>query len=171
METFREDMFPVLEKLHLKHAIPPLKDGLKEMAVLDALEDSIYSPYSWMEDILKCMSRHEALRRIWRKLQMRGLIDLDQKFPLTRYSSLRISKELFLEAAKSAWRNSDSSKLKKQKREVFIEMYRSVPLYVLKQFAPVYELDFHLYGYDAYPKEIFDRTIPFTRQNYTDFYH
>jgi hypothetical protein len=171
MESFREDMFPVLENLQLENAIPFLEDGLKEKSVFDALEDSIFSPYSWRKDILRCMGWHEALQRIWRKLQMRGLIGMDKTFPLTRYASARISKEMFLETAKSAWRSSNSSKLKKQKSEVFIEMYRSVPVDVLKHFAANFELDFHLFDYDPSPKEIFDRTKSSSRRHFADFRH
>ncbi|XP_045208517.2 carbohydrate sulfotransferase 12-like [Mercenaria mercenaria] len=169
MESFSDDIYPVLEKIQLGTAIPVLKEDLNEFSNIDALQDSIFSPYGWKLEILQCMSWYEALRRVWRKLQMRGLIDVDHKFLLDKKAAEKLSKENFLEIAKRAWKESDVNKLKKQKIDVFIEMYRSVPINVLKKFVTAYKIDFHLYNYDPSPQEIFNRTLSYTRHNFADF--
>lgn len=169
MESFSSDIYPVLEKLHLEQAIPALEKDLKKFSDLDALQDSIFSPYSWQEDIIKCMDWKEALQRVWRKLQMRGLIELDKKFPLTRTAADKVNRTEFLEMATQAWKTSDPVKLKKQKKDVFIEMYRSVPINVLLKLVKTYRVDFSLYDYEQYPDEIFNRSLQFTPRNFADF--
>ncbi|PVD18608.1 hypothetical protein C0Q70_21158 [Pomacea canaliculata] len=75
METFSEDLRYLTSVLNVTFD-PRL--SLATESKVDAILDSVESPFEWREDITKCISTQEMGRRIWRKLQIRGIISISR---------------------------------------------------------------------------------------------
>lgn len=157
METFKEDTFHILAKLGQSQTLEVFNSTFSEFHVNDAIDDSVSGPFSWKREIIKCISWPEALRRIWRKLQIRGVIGAS-KFPLSDEEALTISKEEFIQTVINTGKKASSIERSKLKKLSFIEAYRSVPVGVLHGVRKVYSDEFKLFGYDDEPNDIFDRT-------------
>ena len=104
----------------------------------------------WKKRITKIISWETALRRVWLKLQLRGLVDLDQMFdgyvPDEVINTIAVKE--FQEKANQARKNSDQTKLKQQKLEGMREAYSTLHLDEVKLLRSVYKTDFELFGYD-----------------------
>lgn len=167
MESFKEDAVEIFRRFNLTSAVEIFEKSMKYLADEDAIFDSISGPYTWKPSVLQCMSWKEALQRIWRKLQLRGILSFDEKFPFDNNTS--VTTHQFFKLANSARLNSDSETLRLQKKNVFVEMYRTVPLNVLHDLREVFKDDFLLFSYPDTPPEIFDRDSVIHFHNVTNF--
>lgn len=157
METFKDDTFYILSKLNQTQTLNVFETKFSKLHAYDAIDDSISGPYLWKSRITRCMSWHEALQRIWRKLQLRGVILNSAKFPLNEDQSNNTTKSDFISIAFTAWGNSTSTERTKQKKEEYIKTFQEVPVDVLDSIRRVYEREFKLFGYDDRPNELFNR--------------
>nr|KAG5686591.1 hypothetical protein BaRGS_019489 [Batillaria attramentaria] len=156
METFAEDLRYLSNRLNLSLAGYFKSAEFRNDINKDAIEDSIASPFSWMHDIRKCMTKHEAGLRIWRKLQIRGIISRRFPLPFSAQSFENVTQEQFIKTALEAHTNStDAEELKTQKRQAFIEAYRTVDRGVLLEMIKAHKEDFKMFGYDAEPPAVF----------------
>jgi len=177
MDNFKSDAMLVANHFQHQSTIKMLQENLETLAKHDAIKDSIDSPFSWKGRIKRCMNWPEATKRIWRKLQMRGLVDMDQQYPLEGKAIERTSSPLFVQKALDASKRSDPALLKLQKRLVFVEMYGSVDPKLLEDMRDVYEADFRLFDYNASPPELFINDsmrvvhdfIDFNKQDFGNF--
>ncbi|KAH3806683.1 hypothetical protein DPMN_135007 [Dreissena polymorpha] len=158
MESFGEDSTVIFNKFSKISYTTEIKKRMKDLASLDAIVDSINSPFEWKQDILKCMTWYEALKRIWRKLQIRGLIDVNYPLPLDATASENVDVKRFTKLATEAHRKSDQKVLNSQKRALFIELYRMVPIEDLKKLSAAFERDFYIFDYNSMPHELFNRS-------------
>ena len=166
MENALEDFTFVLTQFGLNSSVQAMSDNFRNLAAEDAISDSINSPFGWRTNILKCMSWKEAEKRIWRKLQIRGLIGISQKLPNEHF---RRASE-FIKFARAARQMTNSSELKEQKKVIFQDIYSSVPIETMKKFREVFHLDFKLFGYDEGSDLIFKReTQSYSSSKYLDF--
>ena len=132
MESFPEDSMYILKKMGLNATIEEFSDSAiyKEKSAEDALIDTIVYPFMWKNRIIKTISWETALRRVWLKLQLRGLVDLDQMFDAYVPDEVinTITEKEFQEKANQARKNSDQTKLKQQKLEGMREAYSTLHL-------------------------------------------
>ncbi|KAL4227484.1 hypothetical protein ACF0H5_012928 [Mactra antiquata] len=157
MEQFKDDSFDVLKEIGLSDVVERMNTTFEALSAEDAIADTIKDAFSWKRAITKVITWDKALKRLWLKLQMRGLISAGIDPKLNEHDLHRMRSIQFLEMAKKAHRQSDPSKLKEQKDMVKKEAFDSVPLSVLKHFASVYIDDFTLFGYEPYPSKYFNR--------------
>ena len=175
METFKDDVYFILRKSGMNDTLQYLSDGdtFETLYVDDAIADSIYSPFSWRKDIIKIITWDQALRRIWLKLQMRGIIAFTEKFDsyvnAGFIKSENITAVLFIKVAKIAHGNSDPAELKKQKLGVMKEAFMTLTYDELIAFRNTYSYDFRLFGYEDSPKILFDR--PLEKQAPTKYFN
>ncbi|KAH3704777.1 hypothetical protein DPMN_079838 [Dreissena polymorpha] len=178
MERFQEDAYDVIDRLHQNATRHSLNGNMTSLAGDDAVMDSVHSPYQWRIQthshrgkIIRCISWHEALQRVWRKLQLRGLVEFGHPFPLVETSSRRTTAAEFIALANQARRDSDPGKLRAQKEHVLTEMYRSVPLAVLEDMRTTFQADFEMFEYDSSPNEIFERVfgVLLSSRSYGDY--
>ena len=95
METFAADTSLVVAQLGHNLSQSTLDSWSRE-SELDAIVDSIRSPYGWRMYIMKCMSWEEANQRIWRKLQIRGLLDKKESPPMATFHQWSRSPDAFI---------------------------------------------------------------------------
>ena len=158
MESAADDFPIILNRIGLSHTVQTMGERFQNLTADDAIADSINSPFGWKTKILKCMNWNEALMRVWRKLQLRGLVGMSQKYPLSETNASKIRSSDFIKLAKSARQYSSLSELKEQKRSIFQDVYKTVPLDVVQKLRDVFNLDFKLFGYDDSPDSIFNQT-------------
>ena len=157
MENAREDFPFVLRHFGLDSSVETMGANFQNLAADDAIVDSIMSPFSWRSKILTCMDWDEALMRIWRKLQIRGIIGMSQKYPLAPKKATTIRNIEFIKLAKEARLRSSSSELREQKKSILAQIYSTVPMTTLQKLQEVFKQDFKLFGYDDNPDFIFKR--------------
>lgn len=164
MESFMDDSVFLFKKLGLNKTLNAIQKfpGLLDN---DALYDTVTSAFNFKKDVIKCISWHEALKRVWKKLQIRGVIGKEQ-FPLNATESGKIELEEFIWLVKETKLKTSSAERRKQRREAFIEIYRSVPLDLLNKLKDVYSADFELFSYERSPDSIFDRTREYIPYGY-----
>ena len=157
METFPEDVVTLAEKLNLSTVGYFASAKFREDYARDAIQDSILSPFSWMEDIVQCMSKYEAGRRIWRKLQIRGFISRKLVFPYSQSSFEGVTARAFIDVAFDGFKKStDKKELRRQKRDAFVEAYQSVSMAAFSKLTNDLTNDFVFFDYDSHPREVFD---------------
>ena len=156
MESFAKDALFIYEHLGLNRSIQILKENGKTLADEDALLDTVSSPFQWKEAITKCISWREAFLRIWRKLQIRGVLGKD-RFPLNDQEANSISKTDFISLIKATQARTSVEERHIQRRDAFVEIYRTVSMANLKKIQTAFSLDFHLFDYNSRPESIYKR--------------
>ncbi|XP_052804620.1 carbohydrate sulfotransferase 9-like [Mya arenaria] len=163
METFPQDSTILFQKLKLNDTIKALNIKGKQLADEDALLDTVISPFLWKAEIVKCIPWREALLRIWRKLQVRGVIG-KQEMPLSEPQAQAITKEEFIKLIKDTQPKTSFTERKKQRREAMIEIYGKVRLDYLKQIQEIYRKDFDLFEYNSDNQDIFHVNRSYIKQ-------
>ena len=103
------------------------------------------------------MSWHEAGQRVWRKLQIRGIISRRISFPYSAESFEAVTSEEFIAAAVDAYQKStDRAELKQQKEDAFAEAYSTVNLADLQTLMAPMRDDFELFDYEEYTANVFN---------------
>lgn len=99
-------------------------------------------------DIEKCITFYEACLRTWRGFQMRGVIDKNDKFPLISLPedfNVTVYKDLVMKSSNAM---KSKSKVKGQKKEVFLESYSLLPVKLLEQLeGSVTKIDSEIFNY------------------------
>ncbi|KAL3836460.1 hypothetical protein ACJMK2_021892 [Sinanodonta woodiana] len=155
METFERDAKFLFHKLGINSFIQGMSDKFSKMSVYDAIVDSVNGPYHWKRNIDRCIPFEQSQRRTWRKLQLKGLIAMNQYYP---FREDEVSKETFIHVAWNAYQNSSIEDLAAQKKIVAQEAFHSVPLRDLELFKDVFKDDFTIFEYDDTPEEYFERS-------------
>lgn len=162
METFKDDAMFILNKTGMNSSVKILSepDKFKDLTIDDAITDSIYSPFGWRKTVIPIISWDKALRRVWLKLQMRGIISVTETFD-SHVSASDIAKNIsaddFIEKARTAHVLSKPEDLKQQKLEVMREAFMTLHIDDLNAFRKAYKFDFSLFGYDDNPSLLFER--------------
>lgn len=162
METFKDDALFIMNKVGMNSSVKKLSESntFKELTTDDAITDSIYSPFGWRKTVNPIISWDKALRRVWLKLQMRGIISVAETFD-SYVTASDIAKNMtadqFVDKARKAHLISKPEDLKRQKLEVMKEAFMSLHIDELSAFRNSFRYDFSLYGYDDKPTLLFDR--------------
>ena len=108
----------------------------------------------------RCLSKCEAMGKVWWSFQIRGLISRDVEFPLSGISCKNVTGEDFVKLTMKAHEESRGKFDKhKQKSEFIREMFRQVSLEDRLKVKELLDLDFQLFGYDAQPADIFPELV------------
>ena len=155
METFSEDASLVVAQLGFNLSQSTLRTWSRE-SELDAIEDSVTSPYGWRRDVTRCITWEEANQRVWRKLQIRGVLDRREALPLSNFKQYSSSPAGFIQLCKSSWERFRETGLKsQQKRDALSSAYSLVPREDLELLREYFLLDFDLFGYESRPDAIY----------------
>ena len=160
MESFSRDSMLLFEKLHLNKTIEALRKEGKQLADEDALMDTVTSPFKWRKSITACIPWHEALGRVWKKLQIRGVIGR-QDMPLSEQEADSISQEAFVRLIKHIQSQSTPAQRREQRKQALVEIYSTVDPAYLKDLKVLYRKDFEFFEYDKDNPNIF----PSSRNN------
>ncbi|KAK3799724.1 hypothetical protein RRG08_017425 [Elysia crispata] len=125
MEAFNTDMFDILKLLNIDITREQLTEWKKDV-VKDAIIDSVESPFGWRAKVRMCISWQSALRRVWRKLQSRAIIPLEEKFPFSEHQIERLTAQDFIIAAHYTHLRANKARLKRQKKEILAMAYNTI---------------------------------------------
>ena len=154
METFSADASLVLAQLGHNVSQSTLEDWSRAREY-DAIEDSVTSPYSWRREVTKCMTWEEANQRIWRKLQIRGILNRREPLPMSDFKQYSTHAPSFIQVCKKYWERFRTSALKsEQKRDALSSAYSFISRDDLELVREYFLLDFDLFGYESRPATI-----------------
>ncbi|XP_071112162.1 uncharacterized protein [Haliotis cracherodii] len=156
METFKEDVSYIFRHLNVDNRIK-FKDFKLEHLV-DSVVDYVTRAFSQRKRIRPCVSFHTALRRLWRQMQILGLISKQEEFPLTPEQS-ETSKEI--EVINLALEASLRSGVSASNKEAFLQAYRTISKDDLEEIRKKYLKDFLLFAYDDRPQMLFQKSEQF----------
>ncbi|XP_052798786.1 carbohydrate sulfotransferase 10-like [Mya arenaria] len=146
METFKDDITSILSALRQFKSLDAMEAKSSNLHADDAIQDSVSGPYEWRKDIVKCMSWPDALRRIWRKLQIRGVIGT-KGFSLSEFEAESINKTDYINVLKKVREKSTANERHMMKQLSYIEAYRNIPEELLDSIKHVYRNEFNLFNF------------------------
>ena len=158
IETLSTDLYNILRRLDIVVTKDQLADWKKDV-VKDAIIDSVESPFLWRHRVSKCMPWSSALKRVWRKLQSRAIIPLEEKFPFSESRSNFIKAKEFIATAYRTYLRADKTRLKRQKRQVLAMAYKTVQPITMAKLLKNLEFDFKLFQYSSQPDFLFDKNF------------
>lgn len=106
-----------------------------------------------------CMPFPDALRRLLKKLQARGMISKDIELPRQWRLLFSVSHGDVLAFMREAFqRSSGNTSLLLNRREALVEAFSTVSMDDIRLIRDAYEPDFKLFGYDPEPDYLFKRS-------------
>lgn len=157
METFKKDFNFIMGALNISKFDV---NDLEKRASDDIFLDVASSLDERRNEIVKCMSMHEAYLRSWKHMQIRGLISNQQNYPYSEKQSQYLHPVQLVRTLKAARSKSTSRKeLQRQKEQYFIDIYRTVQLEKLERLVKVLKNDFEIFDYEKYPETVFVKNI------------
>ncbi|CAC5405885.1 CHST11 [Mytilus coruscus] len=157
METFTDDVYFILKEFNLGNYTSVLKD-FKRDSILDSISDTVQTFRDVRSMVTRCLSSYGGLKRIWRKLQIRGIIAEQIQFPFTSKDStnLKLTTATFKNAIINAHIESkDRYNLKEQKRKYLISAYNLIPIATMNKLQKIFQNDFQIFGYDKRPDYLY----------------
>ena len=151
-ETLREDIMYFLEKANLTHLVK-ISD-FETNSDEDAIKDSSVYAFSQRKKVEKCMSFMESLQRVWKRLQNRGILNMEAEFPEKQLSTMNLTEVEFRNVLMKAY-NSFNIVETKVNRELALRVaYSTVSQESLRALQDAFDLDFKLFDYDKSPSFI-----------------
>ncbi|XP_060076869.1 carbohydrate sulfotransferase 11-like [Ylistrum balloti] len=159
METFANDSLILLNAWNKRYGINIAFDDFEAETALQRAVSHTGRLYSMRENLEKCMSFYSGMQRIWRDLQIRGILPKSASLPFTESESVNVDRSQLIDALTNAIKGvTDRAGLRQQKREAMIQAYGQVPMKDLIKLREVVRPDCELFGYDVSPDYIFNRT-------------
>ncbi|CAL1541374.1 unnamed protein product [Lymnaea stagnalis] len=156
VETVGDDLDYLSEKFNISSAFQHA-DGYRLAASMDAVYDSVNSVFSWKRDVSRCISLDQMGLRVWRKLQIRGIIDSRVHFPFKPGQMADVTLSMFVDACRTAILNStDRAQLKRQTNQAMLEAYSTVSVADLISISALYRDDMLMFGYEPKPSQLFE---------------
>ncbi|XP_021356455.1 carbohydrate sulfotransferase 11-like [Mizuhopecten yessoensis] len=146
MESFDEDTSYVMSKTNMfqNKSISMSKNA----SIIDDLYTKMIDAFNAQKTMSDCMTLREMYGRVWRTLQLRGLVNPDVPMP----DSQNVTLDMML---REAVKVSDPSRVSEYKHEGFVKMYKTVDRQLLLEFREYVLKDCKLFGYDDKPPDLF----------------
>ena len=130
-------------------------ETLTSDVISDAIADSTFSAFEPYDNLQSCVSKFETCKRLWRKMQLRGIINDKFRFPLRPHEAEKVTASKFVKIVNDAReRSQDSDKLRLQKFQALHDAYKEVSAEDIMQLVKIYYLDFEIFGFDKHPSFI-----------------
>lgn len=101
-------------------------------------------------------SLFQILQRIWRRLQIRGLLSRHIDFPLKENRSRLLNRETFQQilniALVKSWRDEST---RENRKDAMLEAFNTLSRHDLHELAELLQIDCKMFGYDTKPDFIF----------------
>ncbi|XP_021342937.1 carbohydrate sulfotransferase 11-like isoform X2 [Mizuhopecten yessoensis] len=157
METLKFDTRYILETFNLRSYLSVI-EGPSFNMLNDTIYDAAQAFVIMRTDMRRCVNVHTALLRVWKKLQIKGIVSLDTACPFKKDEVLDLTIDDLTSVIRKAFDSASLSMLQSQRKSLFLQYYRQIPLVVLRKLADVFKKDFDYFGYDQFPDILFKRT-------------
>ncbi|XP_060075949.1 carbohydrate sulfotransferase 11-like [Ylistrum balloti] len=158
MGTFYNDTMFLIRTIGHTKMNNRLRDQFNDAHVRDQFQHSVDLLFFFKKDLVdrhKCVpSFFTAQQRMWRALQLRGLISLKASYPIKRSDSDNVSHEQLLQLL---FKHLNYRASRVEKRDVMLTAYASVDMEDLHKLRDVFRSDCVLFDYDCSPVDIFNR--------------
>ncbi|XP_071103647.1 carbohydrate sulfotransferase 11-like [Haliotis cracherodii] len=163
LETFEDDIRYILKKVGSYDSEIIFKNMNIEYKV-DYILDAVVRAFDFKKGWTQCISLHAGYQRLWRQLQIGGMIDKTDPYLLTPEQSSNITVTEYLNMALEAFKRSGPS-AKGNKKEAFLQAYSMVSLKEMESLRKNYLVDFEMFDYNQRPRKLFN----INREAWTDF--
>lgn len=149
LETFETDAIYILNQLNISKYIPFLKD-FSGQSIIDTIRDVAASFVDFRNDSVKCLINiSDGLKRVWRKLQIRGIIAEELTLPIKRNEARVISEKDLFNTLVIAHSHSKKYDLSAQKQKYLKQAYSIIPIEIMNKISKLYEQDFRIFNYPS----------------------
>ncbi|CAL1540575.1 unnamed protein product [Lymnaea stagnalis] len=156
METFSRDTRHLLSVLRINESqlgLERMADDVTRDAVVDSVKDAMSRP--WLDETLRCITRADVVRRIWRKLQIRGFVSWRFNYGIDPQTVTAMDGASLVEVLKQAVRASTNrTELGIQKRQAMVEAFSRVTPSQIAAIKRTFFLDFQMFDYDSSPPSL-----------------
>ncbi|XP_071100917.1 carbohydrate sulfotransferase 11-like [Haliotis cracherodii] len=154
VETFKHDVMYIRNITNASEKGVIFKDFAEEKNV-DNIIFKVRRAFALKKLSLKCISDHMVHLRLWRVLQIGGLIDKFDNYPLNPDESQEANVTVITDLMLRAYgRSTHAARFNKQ--EALLQAYSQVPLEDLEQLRLKYLKDLILFDYEDRPSYLFD---------------
>ena len=119
----------------------------------DVIKEAVKNVFSkWTSEIRVCTSMDTAAQRLWRVLQIQGIISQKAAYPFTQTEGqvLSLDASQMINTLLDAHEKSGARELEQQKNGAFLGAYKMVSTRQKDEIRRVYKADFEMFGYDPY---------------------
>ncbi|XP_033732831.1 carbohydrate sulfotransferase 11-like [Pecten maximus] len=159
MATFYNDTMFLIQTIGHTRMYDELHGQFFDAYARDQFRHSVELLFFFKKELVelhKCVPDFfKAQQRMWRALQLRGLINLKTSYPIKRSESDDVSQEQLLQLL---LQNLKDRVPRVQKRDAMLAAYNSVDIEVLYKLREVFEPDCALFDYDCSPSSIFNHS-------------
>ncbi|XP_014790487.2 carbohydrate sulfotransferase 11 [Octopus bimaculoides] len=153
LETLQNDLQFLIKPERLEAVLP---ENFQMSSLRDEIFDAADIAFRNLKSNQNCFSPYEILERIWRRLQIRGILNQKFSLPLTPEKAQTIKQDDFYKMLNTYLEKSqmDPSTFN-NRREAINEAFGTVPLHILEKLQSHMEIDCKLFGYDTQPDFVF----------------
>lgn len=151
-ETLKEDTIYFLETANITHLVK--FSNFETSSDEDAIKDSSKWAFGTREKVEKCIPFVSGLKRVWKRLQSRGILNMKAIFPEKYLSSANITESDFRGALLKAYRSFKIEDNKMNREIALREAYSTLSIKTLHELHEAFDLDFKLFDYDKFPSFI-----------------
>ncbi|XP_045199727.2 carbohydrate sulfotransferase 14-like [Mercenaria mercenaria] len=153
LENFKEDTLFILKEMGLDNIIQ-IKNFEKETE-RDAIIDAIDWGFDVYDRVDKCITKYKTLLKIYKRLQIRGIISKDVPFPFSNKTVETVHIDEYKDSLLNAHAQSGTrEKRKLNRKEAFLEAYSTLPYELRTELQKELSADAELFGYDTYPENL-----------------
>ncbi|XP_061186234.1 carbohydrate sulfotransferase 14-like [Saccostrea echinata] len=155
METFREDVTLLLDSFNSTFSVKKPRADFELAPDLSIVESQIKRAFNFKSETQLCEPFHKSLKRVWRLLQISGVLPLEVQMPFSVEKTKHISYSEVLDKIKGIMQSiQNRTKLKEQRLEAKEEAYSLISTDMLKEFIKLYRFDFEFFDYTTNPSFI-----------------
>lgn len=154
-ETLKEDTLYLLEKFNLTHLVK--FSDFEASSDEDAIKDASGFAFGNRKKVEKCMPFIMGLKRVWKRLQSRGVLHMEAEFPEKELSLANITEREFRTTLLNAYHSYNLEENKLNRDIALREAYSTVSNKTLQELHEAFDLDFQLFDYDKFPSYITPR--------------
>ena len=148
MESFEQDTLYILEKLGFNDLYNRLSNDFRTQTNMDSFVDQTNHVIN--DGGIKCMSKHDKQKRMWRKMQIRGLISKNSAFPFSEVESDHVTKREYVDALISAVGDAKDPEVSdRYKWEAVREAYSTVSHEDMFKLRRIFRPDCVVFSYDC----------------------
>lgn len=158
-ESIKQDTVHLLDVFGLSDKIK--FSDFEQDAAMDAIRDGSRWVFSQRKSVTEdcgvpfvC-----ALFRVWNRLQSRGIISYNIKFPYNSNEEIKnVTEEVFENVLTNAFKRSNVDDLKNSRDAALMQALGTLPKSTIDLVQKVFQLDFEIFGYDRLPVVTVDPT-------------
>ncbi|XP_067686964.1 carbohydrate sulfotransferase 10-like [Haliotis asinina] len=155
VETFEHDAMFIFNQTHASERGMIVKNFKEESNIYNIIFN-VHRAFSLKNQSLECISHHMVHRRLWRVLQISGLINKYDDYPLSPNESRKANETMIMNLVLRAYeRSTPEARLNKQ--EALLQAYSQIPLVGLEHLRLKYLRDLMLFDYEERPSFLFDK--------------